>query len=59
MMSVILLNIGNEVVRILIDVIAYLNEIRASSRLLKILLWPVVYALTFAKVMINYVAYGC
>jgi hypothetical protein len=54
-----MLNIGNEIVRILIDVISYLNEIRASSKLLKILLWPVVYALTFAKVLINYVAYAC
>jgi NADH:ubiquinone oxidoreductase subunit H len=58
-MTTIMLNIGNEIVRILIDVISYLNEIRASSKLLKILLWPVVYALTFAKVLINYVAYAC
>lgn len=58
-MNIILLNIGNEIVRILIDVISYLNEIRASSKLLKILLWPVVYALTFVKVLTNYVAYGC
>jgi hypothetical protein len=55
----IILNIGNEIVRILIDIITYLNEVRASSKLLKVLLWPVVYALTFVKVITNYLAYGC
>ena len=57
-MSSILLNIGVDIVRFLIDLIASINEVRAGSAVLKILLWPLVYALTFTKVILNYLVFG-
>jgi formate hydrogenlyase subunit 4 len=57
-MNSLLLNIGHDIVAILIDLIAYVNKIRAQHVLLKIVLWPVMYSLTFAKVMLNYLANG-
>lgn len=57
-MSSLLFNIGHDIVRLLIDMITFLNEIRAESAVLKVLLWPLVYALTFAKVVTNYLAFG-
>jgi len=54
-----LLNIGHDFAGLLIEMIAYVNKVRASSRLLKIILWPVAYALTFVKVMTLYLANGC
>jgi len=57
-MTNIIFHIGHDTVRPIVDLIAYLNEIRAESALLKLLLWPLVYALTFIKVMTNYLVFG-
>ena len=57
-MFTVLLHIGHDTVRPIVDLIAYLNEIRSGSAILKLLLWPVVYALTFVKVMTNYLVFG-
>jgi len=48
-MFTVLLHIGHDTVRPIVDLIAYLNEIRSGSAILKLLLWPVVYALTFVN----------
>jgi len=37
----ILLNIGHDIAQILVEMIAYVNKWRASSRVLRILLWPI------------------
>jgi formate hydrogenlyase subunit 4 len=54
-----LLNIGHDIAGILIEMITYVNKWRAKGFLFKVLLWPVSYALTFAKVMTLYLANGC
>lgn len=50
-MTNLILNIGHDLTGILVEMIAYVNKVRASSRILKIILWPVSYGLTVVKVM--------
>jgi len=58
MSSLLLLNIGHDLANLIVKVINYLNEARKETPQLKLVLWPVVYALTFAKVFINNFANG-
>jgi hypothetical protein len=55
----VLLNIGHDIGAILVDMTAYVNKWRASNRVLRVVLWPISWGLTFLKVMILYVANGC
>jgi len=58
MSSLLILNIGHDVVNLIVKVINYLNEIRKETPQLKLVLWPVVYTLTFVKVIISNFANG-
>jgi hypothetical protein len=57
-MTGVLLNIGHDIVDILVKIIAYINEVRASSAPLKVILWPIMYGLTVVKVIIKVLANG-
>jgi hypothetical protein len=54
----VLLNIGHDIVDILVKIITYINEVRASSAPLKVILWPIMYGLTVVKVIIKVLANG-
>lgn len=57
-MSSFTLNIAYQFIRDLIELLSYLEGVRANSPALKVLLWPVVYALTFVRVIASYLVFG-
>ncbi len=58
MSNFVFLNIGHDLGHLILQLIESLNRVRKETPQLKLILWPVVYSLTVAKVITFYLANG-